>query len=111
MESSTWCRTGMRAASAPPGSKRFELVDQLGAQSVVMGERGKGERAVPGGHLGVVDGRTVLVRAGDEVLGHPLAHFLRRQARRPVAEVGIFLREGTRMQCQDKRKQAGSLEH
>ncbi len=37
------------------GRKRFELMDQPGAQSDVMRERGKGERAVPGGHFTVMD--------------------------------------------------------
>ena len=84
------------------GSKRFELVDQRGAQSVVMRERGKGECAVPGGHLRVVDGRTVLVGTGDKVFRNPFAHFLRRQARGPVAEIGIFLREHSCVQGDDK---------
>jgi len=66
------------------GSKGFELVDQLRAQSVVMGERGKGQSAVPCGHLRVVDGRAVLVGTGDKVFGNPLANFLWRQARGPV---------------------------
>ena len=70
-----------------------------------MGELSKRQRAIPGGHFGVVDrGRTD--GAGDEMFRNALAHFLRRDARRPVAEVWILLREGTRMQCQDKRKQA-----
>jgi hypothetical protein len=42
-----------------------------------------------------MDGRAVLVRAGDEMLGNPLANFLRREAGGPVGEIGAFLPERT----------------
>src|ERR1700679_1943299 len=73
--------------------ERFEAMNQPGAQCVVVGEGCKGERAIPGSHLRVMDRRTVLMRAGDEMLGDLLAHLLGRKPRRPVAEIGILLRE------------------
>ena len=51
-------------------------MNELGAQGVVVGELGKGEGAVPGSGLRVVDGCAVLVGAGDEVLGEMLADLL-----------------------------------
>ena len=74
---------GMRSASAPPGISGSNLLISSCAQSVVVRELGKAQRAVPGADLGVVNGLGVLVRTGDEVLGELLAHLLR--GRRPQA--------------------------
>src|SRR5208337_1630487 len=70
----------------------IEFLDELVAEIGVVGELGKGERAVPGADFAVKNSaRAVLVRAGDKVLGQSLAHLLRRASRGPVAEV-ILLR-------------------
>ena len=58
--------------------QRFELLDQLLPQSIVVGQLSKGQRAIPCSDFRVVNRRAVLVRAGDEVLRNPLANFLRR---------------------------------
>ena len=79
--------SGLRAA----GHERIESLDQAVAQIGVVRELREGERAVPGADLAIKDGaRAVLVRAGDEMLGERLAHFLRRAAGRPVAEVVLL---------------------
>ncbi len=84
------------------GCERFEAMNQPGAQSVVMGEQCKGERAIPGGNLRVVDRRTVLMGAGDEMLRDLLAHLLWRKPRRPVAEIGILLRAHRKRERQEE---------
>ena len=78
---------GFRAA----GHERIEFLDELVAQTGVVGKVSEGERAVPGADFAVENGAgAVLVRAGDEVLGEGFADFLRGPALRPVAEVVLL---------------------
>ena len=79
----------------PTRHQRLEAMNQLCAQRVVMGQCGKGKAAIPGTHFGVMDGRAILVRAGNKVLGNPLANLLGREPGRPVGEICSLLRERT----------------
>ena len=75
--------------------QRIEFFDQPVAQVVVARQLSEGQRSVPSTDLTVKNGPLALVRAGDEVLGQPLAHLLRRIPRRPVAEEVLLRRRGS----------------